>query len=504
MARWDLDRRRFLAAMGAGTAATFLTAGADAEPRNRPRSVAILGGGMAGLVAALELQRHGIGATVLEARRRVGGLAWTIRDGDLVSHRNEEEQVARFAGGNYLNAGAGRIPNYHDHVLALARELRVPLEVYVHESRANFLLRDGAADAGRVRLRQVANDLRGHLSEMLEAAIRTGALDQSLAPDTRRALAQFLKLYGDLDRDGRYRGSTRSGYARQPGATLVDVPVAVPPLTLDDLLRHTQTFTLLYEEDVLMQPTMLQPVGGMDNLPRAIASALRTPVRLGAEVRQVRRHEDGVAIVYRDGDTNRDETLLADHAIITLPIPLLRRVANDFAAPVRKAIASVAYSDAIKVAFESPPFWEMDGIYGGNSYVTGDTGVVWYPSGSFQRERQVLVGAYAWYDLAARLGARTRDEQVAQARAMVERLHPGHGKDLANPIVVDWRRTPFSEGPWVEWEAPGNDPAAAGILNAGDGPFSFAGSYLSAYSGEWMEGAVLSARRAVGRLAGTW
>jgi len=246
---------------------------------------------------------------------------------------------------------------------------------------------------------------------------------------------------------------------------------------------------------------MLQPVGGMDRLPVAIAKALRHPVRLGAEVREIRRDGAGVRIVYRDARADRTETVQADRAIITTPLPILARTPNDFSVAVKQAIASVRYSDSIKIGFESVPFWEADQIYGGISFTGGDTSLVWYPSGAFQQKRQILLAAYAVKDQAARLAAHSRAEQIEIARAAVDRLHPGHGRDLEKPVLVHWQRIPFSEGPWVEWEDPGNDRHAADVINAGDGPFLFAGSHLSAYSGHWQEGAILSARRAVSLLA---
>src|SRR5262245_14084150 len=42
--------------------------------------VIVIGAGAAGLVAARELERAGLFVHVLEARRRVGGRAWTERD----------------------------------------------------------------------------------------------------------------------------------------------------------------------------------------------------------------------------------------------------------------------------------------------------------------------------------------------------------------------------------------------------------------------------------------
>src|SRR5277367_4037844 len=46
--------------------------------------VAILGGGIAGLVSAYELGKAGFRCTVLEARTRPGGRNWTIRGGTKV------------------------------------------------------------------------------------------------------------------------------------------------------------------------------------------------------------------------------------------------------------------------------------------------------------------------------------------------------------------------------------------------------------------------------------
>ena len=60
-----------------------------------PKRVIIVGGGVAGLVAAFELLRQGHEPLVLEAQNRVGGRIYTLRD---------------FAPGLYAEAGAMRIP----------------------------------------------------------------------------------------------------------------------------------------------------------------------------------------------------------------------------------------------------------------------------------------------------------------------------------------------------------------------------------------------------------
>lgn len=47
-------------------------------------AVAVVGAGLAGLSAAFRLQQRGFDVTVFEARNRVGGRVWTVRQGDFI------------------------------------------------------------------------------------------------------------------------------------------------------------------------------------------------------------------------------------------------------------------------------------------------------------------------------------------------------------------------------------------------------------------------------------
>jgi len=494
-----IDRRSLLTALGAATVTLGLPARSLARPLvpgKVPPRVVVLGAGIAGLVAARELERQGAAVTVLEARRRVGGRVWTVRGGDRFTDIDGHTQTVGFSPGLYQNAGAARLPSHHQGVLGLIRDLRVPVEPLVNASRSAFL----SDEHGTVRLREASYDLRGYLSQLLQEALRKGTFDVELDAPTRQALGKFLAAYGDLGEDGRFHGTARAGLVSPPGATPRDLQRAVAPRSLDDILAHPSLPFILFDDDILMQATMVAPRGGMDAFPKALAAALRHPVVTGAQVTAIRRAGDGVRIEWRDG-AGRAQATLADRAVITLPLPILARIPSDFAAPVSAAIVGARLADSVKVAFESAPFWEADQIYGGLSFVGGETGVIWYPSDRFQAPRQVLLAAYTATPAGARsFAARPIDQQIALARAAVDKVHPGHGKDLANPVAINWGKQPFSLGPWIEWGQDGNDPAALDRLNQGDGPFVFAGSHLSAYSGHWQEGAVLSARRAVGLL----
>ena len=68
------------------------------------QKVIIVGAGMAGLVAARELKRAGHQPVLLEARQRVGGRVYALRE--------------PFTDGLYAEVGAMRIPRTHKLTLA--------------------------------------------------------------------------------------------------------------------------------------------------------------------------------------------------------------------------------------------------------------------------------------------------------------------------------------------------------------------------------------------------
>src|SRR5271169_2487106 len=59
-------------------------------------SVVILGGGIAGLVAAYEMRQLGYQCTLLEARERPGGRNWSVRGGDKIAFTDGSTQTCTF------------------------------------------------------------------------------------------------------------------------------------------------------------------------------------------------------------------------------------------------------------------------------------------------------------------------------------------------------------------------------------------------------------------------
>jgi len=463
--------------------------------------IIILGAGIAGLVMAYRLERAGFSVAVIEARHRTGGRNWTVRHGNKVTMIGETDQMVGFSKGMYFNCGPARIPSIHQGILGYCKLLGVPLEVEVNFSDSALLRADGAFGGQPIQERQAINDFRGAISELLSKSTSLGALDRELNPDDKQRLLKFLKNYGDLSKDGQYKGTDRAGYKILPGA-FDQVGVNRDPLNLRDLLKDDQLGSMMFEDNIDMQATMLEPVGGMDRIPHAFHKSIRSPILLGAEVRRIRQTPEKTEIEYLDRASSKTHKLSSDYLVCTIPLPVLATIDTDFSPPVKQAIAGAKYDHSAKVAFESPRFWEAEQIYGGLSFGGPSTGAVWYPSSRFQSDRGIILGAYMFGKAAEAFEAIPIPKQIEMARNAIDKLHPGHGADLYAPVAVDWNRIPYSLGPWMRWKENESDPdpAAYRLLNQPEGRVYFSGAHLSQIPG-WQEGAVLAAHRTIELIA---
>ena len=530
-----VSRREFLLSVGqaGGFGAAFLTmqsmglmpAMAAAPVLAAPGSgsglkVVILGGGIAGMVAAMELRNLGYSCTVLETRARPGGRNWTVRGGDKVVFEDGTSQTCAWDQGNYQNVGPARLPSIHPNILGYCRKLGVELQVEVNTSRSSRLQNDAANGGKPLVQRQVVNDTRGHVSELLMKSMSNGSLDSEMTKDDRDRMLAFLRIYGPLDDAGKYTGSDRAGYIKPAGAG-DDAGVLSQPIDMHTLLAEDFWKGILFEESFDMQATMFQPVGGMDRIPYAFAKALGDTIQFRSSVTEIRKTENGVRIGYtQDGAA---KSIQADYCICAMPLTILKKTPNDFAAPYKKVIEECTYAEAYKIAWESRRFWEQDyNIYGGLEFISEGPSPIWFPSGSMFSERGVLVSGYT-DERKLPFRELTLREKFERSRLSIEKLHPGHGKELENPIYVGWGRVPHNEGSWIQSYGPGQERAPGAVVsrqgapahpaaaktgtNAGyetliaaDGPIYFAGDHCSHIVG-WQEGAALSSLRAVQAIA---
>jgi monoamine oxidase len=470
-----------------------------AEGSGQGKHVVILGAGIAGMVAAWELQKAGYSCTILEARGRAGGRNWTIRNGTRVEMTDGTTQTCSFDDGHYFNAGPARLPSQHVTMLGYCRELGVQLEVEVNSSRSSLLQNDKFNDGKPVQQRQVINDTRGHVAELLAKCVKRSALDEELTSDDRERMLVFLRKYGDLSPDYFYKGSARSGYKVMPGAGN-QLGVARDPLDMRSLLDANLWDGMLFEDMFDMQATMFQPVGGMDRIAAAFEKKLSKTIRFDATVEQIRKTPKGVRIGYRDRKTGAAAAIEADCCICAMPLSILKTIDTDFSPEFKQAIDAASYDSAYKIAWESRRFWEQDyGIYGGISFPKQTVGVVWYPSANLFAEKGIIVAGYsiengtefAMLDLPGKLAASQR---------AVERLHPGCSRELAKPVYISWGHIPYNLGSWISHRGQKASTVGYDRLLEPDGPIYMAGDHVSHIVG-WQEGAALSAHRAVSQIS---
>ena len=462
--------------------------------------IVILGGGIAGLVSTYELSKAGYQCTLLEARDRPGGRNWTVRNGTTVEFVDGTKQTAKYIGdGSYFNAGPARIPSIHKTMLGYCRELEVALEVFVNANRNTLVASDRSWEGKPVEQRQVINDTRGWIAELLAKSVSQGALDQGLTKEDRERLLSMLRSFGDLGEGYKYRGSSRSGALRLPGAGDV-TEVEREPLDLHSLLDAGLWANLTQEEAFDQQATMFQPVGGMDRIPYAFTKKLGRVIQYRSVVKEIRKTSNGVRIVY--SQNGAEKSITADYCICALPVTQLRNIPNDFSPAVRQAIESTHYNDSYKIAWESKRFWETEyNIYGGISWIQGGPiNMVWYPSGKMHSESGVILSGYGLQSLPAFNALPTIDAKIDASRAAVERLFPGHGKDLRSPMFVVWEKIPYSQGAWIGQLGGTYFRGPYKAFAEPDDRIYFAGDFCS-HVLVWQEGAALSAQRTVSMLS---
>jgi len=496
-----LTRRRFLGHLGAvGGSSLVMTAmsswdlmaGAAGqrpalEGRPRAAKVIVIGAGISGLVVGYELGKLGYDFRILEARGRVGGLAWTIRRGSEHTETSGERQVCSFDDGQHFNAAAWRIPYSHTGILNYCKELGVPLQMFVNESDASYFYYEGAGPLSnrRVRLREVKADIIGHTSELLAKAIDQRSLDLPLTDDDRKRLVDFLVGHGYLDSsDHRYKAFADRG----PG----------DPYAFDALLRsgYGTRMRSIAPPDGTQAAPMFHPVGGMDQIPRAFQRAIgNTRITLGADVQSVHQDDRGVKVTYVSSGSRTRTEVSADFVVVCMPFSVLAGVDINLSPAMTAAVRATTYSNSAKVGLAMKRrFWEEDDqIFGGHLYSNLPLGEFSYPSSDYFSKKGVLLGLYVHAPIAD-LADRPVSGRVEHVLTHASKVHPQIRGELESAYAVWWKKVPYSLGGF----ASGAPPARLAQFAKVDNRIILGSAATAPYSEpDWQEGAVAAAWQAL-------
>lgn len=477
----------------------------DGAPKDT--SVLILGAGLAGMTAALELRNAGYKVKILEFNTRPGGRNWTLRGGDTFTELGGAVQTCDFEQGLYFNPGPWRIPYHHRAVLDYCKRLNVALEPFIQLNH-NALLHSSKGFAGKPqRIREIKADFQGHVSELLAKTTQQGRLDEAVSKDDKEILLAALKDWGALDANYTYKASMAAssfrGFAKDPGGGLGAAPRPGDPIELSDILRSGLWRNLKNFASLDFQTTLFQPVGGMDAIGKAFARELGDIIHYDAKVTRIQQNASGVTVSYTNaGKPSATMQEKADWCVCTIPLSILSQLQVDVGAPMKAAIDAIPYIAAVKIGLQfKRRFWEEDeAIYGGISYTDLPIGQISYPSSGFNRTgRGVLLGAYPFgLPSAYEFAALSPSERVAHAVDFGAQLHPQYRTEFENGIAVAWNRVPFTLGCAGYWTEAARSQHYDNLCQI-DGRIALAGEHAS-YIPAWQEGAVLSALDAVTRL----
>ena len=465
----------------------------------------MLGAGVAGMVAAIELRRAGYNVTILEYNDRAGGRTWTIRGGDRFTEMGGATQDCAFDDGLYINPGPWRIPYHHRAMLDYCKRLGVALEPFVQVNHNAYVHAAGSFGGRPLRYREVQADFNGMVSELLSKAVRTDALKGSVGSEDTEILLAALRRWGALDKDYRYNigedSSERRGWEKPPGGGLSGRPVPSQPVAPSDLLHGRLWRALSAGLNIDFQTTLFQPVGGMDAIARAMTREIADLLQLRAQVRTIRQDESGVSVTWRDTATGVTKQSRADWCLCTIPLSVLSQIEMNVSPAMEAAINAVPYAAAVKIGLQfRRRFWEEDdGIYGGISYTDLPISVIGYPAhGYLDSGKGVLLGAYCFGAYAYEFTALSPAERVRRAVAFGAQIHPQYLAEFENGVAVGWHRVPWTLGCYGQWSDEARENHYENLC-ALDGRILLAGEHAS-YLPAWQEGAALSALDAVRRL----
>jgi monoamine oxidase len=481
-----LDRRRFLRQALAGAAAisaapirhlTSATLRARGAPT--PQKIVVIGAGMAGLSAALDLLAKGHDVTVLEARTRPGGRVFTIRE--------------PFADGLYAEGGAMQVFDSHARVQRYIQQ-------FGHEI-------DPIRPAPGIAVRHVMGKrIESSPGERIEWPFELTAAEREIdgrmlwqkyvVPTVQEVVQAELRdpLLRSLEK---YDRITFSDFLRAQGASPAAMAILAIglPSGLGDGPDHVSALDLLREaahRSAAKQSFTIR--GGTDRLPKALASRLADRIHDGTPVVRLEQQANGVRVVAVQGGTQRSFT--ADRIVCAIPFTVLRRleVSPPFGREKRTAVEQLRYTSVARVFVQTRTrFWAADGLSGSASTDLPVMGV--YERTLNQPGTRGILESYMAGANARRATTMREADRLTMVLAGMAKVYPRIVDQYEGGASKCWDEDEWARGAYA-WFEPGQMMALMPHIARPEGRIHFAGEHASTWPG-WMEGALESAERVV-------
>jgi len=487
----DLSRR-WAIGMGLGAAALGLAAcSAGGGPKEPDRStsavprgsgdgsdnrVVVVGAGLAGLTAALDLVEAGWDVVVLEARDRVGGRVHTVRG-------------EAFSEGLHAEAGGESIDVDHRDLLALLDRFGLETE----DRPANKIL-DGLT-SWRGRRRATADFVAERDGRVAADYARYEAALDELAPGIDPAHPE--RYDGAAGLDGRSLADFVDGLDLVPEARfLVDAD------NRGEFNAEAGDVSLLFVaqqwavgEDTADEGVEARRVaGGNDLLPQAMADELADVIVRKAPVTRVSHTRVGVTV------TAGGSSYAGAWLVLACPFVPLRAVAFDPPLPdqVAAAIDGLDLGHAAKVTIQyDEQGWADDpsGATSGFTVTDEGFGIAWSPTDSYgDPGGPGLLTAFLTGDGAEAAEAQTDPERIASVQEQFTHVYPQLvDLESGHQSTVAWAKERYTGGGYAV-PHPGQMAAFWPVIRSGTGRIRFAGEHTEVLAG-YMESAIRSGHR---------
>ena len=439
--------------------------------RGKKQKVLILGAGMAGMSAALELIKLGHDVAVIEGQTRAGGRVKTLR--------------SPLADGLYADLGAARIPENHEWTMKYIHKYNLKLHPFNPQEGDNVDMLDGKKFRYTRDQPLELKDYPVELTEKERSLGISGVWDASLKP--------LLNNIGDpksMDWPpaaiAKYDQNNYVEYLQSQGfsgdyATVINLgygkDLSLMEMVREDLLNHGAPRNKI--------------VGGNDLLPAKMAEELANTIQYGLKVLNIHQSESDVSVLVSQG--NERKTFSADRVICTIPLPVLRKMdfVRSLSREKRMAIYEMSHVYLSRTVMQvKNRYWKDEGF---NGFAKTDRPIeIWDPNYESEKKRG-LISAYM-KDVDSRQMLDWPDkERLDFAASQVNTVFPGLFDHLEGGYTKCW-----GEDPWAlcahAFTSKGQMTTLLPHLLKPEGRIHLAGEHVSAYHG-WMQGAIESGNR---------
>ncbi len=463
---------------GAAAAVPFTAFGAGCgDNADGSATVAVVGGGAAGLMAARTLLSAGVDVTVYEASARTGGRMFT--------------RTGLFPDGKVVELGGELVDSGHELMALLANDFGLTLDDLAADGaglRADTYHFDGLV----VPEATIVNEFTPLAARMAAAVTASEASDAEFDRLDNMSISEWLGGEGMLASSSLIRRILERSYTGEYGLEVDEQSI----FNLLWLIDHEtpDPFRIYGDSDERYHIRE-----GSQAIPDNLALPLAGRIELEHELVAITAESDGRPRLTFDAPSGTIE-ITVDRAVLAIPFTTLRRVelANaGLSAEKLQMIQELGYGTNAKLmmGFGSRP-WRSPGMATGSSVSDiGELQATWETSRGYGGTVGVLTN-FVGGDRGVAIGQGTAEERALEVLPWLNGVFPGTqaAYTAGSAIRQHWPSAPFMLGSYACYR-PGQ-AVFSGTEGEAEGRLHFCGEHTSVDFQGYMEGAVETGLRA--------